>query len=87
MRENNINDKVTEGDIRNEYEKMRRDFEKIVKKLNDEVDKKKAKEKKDTKDKNLSEPKKQVEKKEKIKNTPKTSKTGKKQIKAKPEES
>ena len=47
VRENNIDDKVTEDEIKNEYEKMRKDFEKIVKKLNDEVDKKKAKEEKD----------------------------------------
>ena len=49
VRENNIKgkDKVTEDDIINEYGKMKKDFEKIVKKLNDEVDKRKAKEEKD----------------------------------------
>ncbi|WP_173468645.1 ATP-binding protein [Fibrobacter succinogenes] len=86
--ENNINDKVTEDDIRNEYGEMKTVFDVYVKKINDEVDKRKAKEKKDrekkdTKEKNVSQSKKQVEKKGKTKSTPKTSKTGKKQIKAK----
>ena len=74
VRENNIDDKVTEDEIKNEYEKMRKDFEKIVKKLNDEVDKKKAKEKK-------------VEKKAESKVAPKTNKSGKKQTKAKAKKS
>ena len=87
VRENNIDDKVTEDDIRNEYEKMRKDFEGIVKKLNDEVDKKKAKAKKDVEAKNAPKPKKQVGKKLASKGKPKTIKPAKKQTKAKAKKS
>lgn len=89
VRENNIDDKVTEDDIKNEYDEMKKVFDVYVKKINDEVDKRKAKEKKDRekkdiKEKNESELKKQVEKNAETKVVPKT---GKKQIKAKAKKS
>ncbi len=60
VRENNINgkDKVTEDDIINEYEKMRKDLKKYVKKINDEVDKRRSKAKKNTEAKNAPKSKK-----------------------------
>ena len=67
VRENNIKDKVTEDEIIKEYEKMKKDFEKIVKKINLDVEKQKVKEKKDLEAKNAPKPKKQVEKKAKAK--------------------
>ena len=87
VRENNIDDKVTEDDIRIEYDEMKKVLDVYVKKINVEVDKKKANEEKDKKSKNVSELPKQVEKKTESKVMPKTNKTGKKQTKAKAKKS
>lgn len=85
VRENNINgkDKVTEDDIINEYEKMKKDFEKIVKKINIDVEKRRTKAKKDANAKNAHELQKQVEKKAEAKVPPKPKKLVGKKAKAK----
>ena len=82
VRENNIKgkDKVTEDVIISEYAKMRKDLKKYVKKINNEVEKKKAKVKKDAEAKDVSKPKKQVEKKAGAKVAPKP----KEQVEKKP---
>ena len=87
VRENNIKDKdnVTEDDIRNEYENMKKILSEYVNADGEIIKKPKAK--KDIKSKNASKPKKQVEKKAESKVVPKTSKTGKKQAKAKAKKS
>ncbi len=85
--ENNIDDKVTEDDIRIEYDEMKKVLDIYVKKINDEVDKKKAKEEKDKESKSVSELPKQVEKKSASKVKPKTIKPAKKQIIAKAKKS
>ena len=55
--DNRIDDKVTKDDIKAEYDKMHVFFKPKVKKLNDEVDKRKAKEKKDREKKDTKEKK------------------------------
>ena len=76
---NRSDDKVTEDDIKKEFERMKNDLGKYVKKINDEVEKKQLendKSKKNTKPKVASKLKKKVEMTTESKATSKTQKQG-----------